>query len=64
MLTENDVTSFYASDGVNLYEIRKIIPNFGLAGGIILVVENAATAEIRNLSPVESAMCEPVHVDA
>jgi hypothetical protein len=50
----------YLTDGVHLYEQLGWCQNFGLAGGGWLTVRDCLTDDVRSMSELELALCEPV----
>jgi hypothetical protein len=50
----------YLTDGVHLYEQLGWCQNFGLTGGGWLTVRDCLTGDVRSMSELELALCEPV----
>jgi hypothetical protein len=50
----------YLTDGVHLYEQLGWCQNFGLTGGGWLTVRDCLTGDVRSMSELECALCEPV----
>lgn len=50
----------YVTDGFHLYEIEGTIRNYGLTGGWFMTVQNCLTGQIREVGPLELALCRPV----
>jgi hypothetical protein len=50
----------YLTDGVHLYEVRARVENYGLSAGAWLSVADCATGLVRELSPLEAALCHRV----
>lgn len=52
------MTLRYLTDGVHLYEPLHERRNYGLAGGVWLMVRECLTGRVREMCDLERALCE------